>query len=225
MRGRRWAAIALLACTALVLPTLLTGCTTTVRGSAAPEAARAGTPAAPPPSTTTPTPKPKRTSLTCAGGTVIRPDGAPYCYLMPSGFTDATNRLTLNFQSANQSQYDSAVGVDVHDVIVVAVFTLPANSDAMTAQRLAGEVDLVLSQGASSGLRIAGDPVPATVDGNRAFRIPVQQTDGEFTSTIYFVFRGFTEVEINCQHADRQPDIDRGCASVRQSIQIVDLPR
>ena len=223
MRGRRWVAVALLVCT-----TLTTGCTTTVHGSAtaAPAAANREPAEKPPaPKTTTPPKPPKRTTLTCAGGTVIHPDGAPYCYLLPPGFTDATDRLTLNFQTANQSQYDSAASIAVHDVIVVAVFALPQNSDTLTDKRLADEVHLVLSQGASSGLRIAGAPEPTTVDGNRALRIAVKQADGAFTSTIYFVFRGFTEVEINCQYADRQPDVARGCASVRDSIQIIDLPR
>ena len=83
----------------------------------------------------------------------------------------------------------------------------------------------VLGEGESAGFTVTGDPAPATVDDARGFRTTIKQNDGQYAATIYFVFRGYTEVEINCQYADKQSDIDRGCASVLQTIQITDPPK
>lgn len=196
----------------LLLPTLLVGgllagCATAVTGTAT-----AAGPFVP-------------TSLSCSGGTVVAPKGAPYCYLVPAGFTNATGQLTLNYQSANPSQFDSAVAVAVHDVIIVAVYPLRENSDTVSSTVLGSQVQAVLDQGESSGFTITGSPTPTTVDGARAFVIPIKQNDGQYGSTIYFVFRGFTEVEINCQFANEPDTINTGCASVRDSIQIIDAHR
>lgn len=208
---RRWALP--IAAVALAASAALAGCDTTVTGTAQP----AGP--APPP---TPT---RRTTLDCSGGKVIQPRGAPYCYLLPAGFHDATDQLTLTYQSANPSQYDSAIAVAVHDVIIVVVYPLRLDSDGLSQSQLAEGVDSVLRQGQSSGFTVVGTPTPATVAGNRAFQIPIKQNDGQYTATIYFVFNGFTEVEINCQSAQQVDDISRGCASVLRSVQVIDPPR
>lgn len=207
MRAWLWAVpvtlmLTLAACAALA------GCDTVIAGSATPA------PGAPKPAT-----------LSCSGSGVIEPKGAPYCYRLPPGFTDATGQLTLNYQSANPSKYDSAVAVAVHDVIIVAVYPLRENSDDVSSDVLGQQVAAVLTQGESAGFTVTGNPTPTTVDGARAFEIPIKQNDGQYGSTIYFVFRGFTEVEINCQFATQQPRIDVGCASVRGSIKIIDAPR
>jgi hypothetical protein len=206
MRAWRWAV-------PVVTCALVAGCTSTVTGSAV-----AG------PVITTPA-APRRTTTDCSGGTVIQPKGAPYCYLLPSGFNDATGQLTLSYQSAS-SKYESAVAIAVHDAIIVAVYPLRENSDDLSAGELSDQVSAVLGKGESTGgFTVAGDPTPATVDDARAFRTTVKQNDGQYAGTIYFVFLGYTEVEINCQYAAKQADINRGCASVRQSIQIIDPPK
>ncbi len=213
MRPLRWAVpAAALACV------LLAGCTTTVAGSAV--AHRPGIAAAP----AKPPAPPKRTSLSCSGGTVVRPAGAPYCYLMPSGFSDATNRLTLNFQTAQPGQHDSAIAVAVHDVILVVTYPLHSDSDGVPSDLLADQVREVMAKGAA-GFRISGAPVPTTVDGNRAFRLEIEQNQAQYAADVYFVFDGSTEVEINCQRADRDADIDRGCTQVLSSIQVIDPPK
>lgn len=210
---RRWALP--IAATALAASALLAGCDTTVTGTAQPAGRAAPGPSAPV----------HRTTLDCSGGTVIRPRRAPYCYQLPAGFHDATDQLTLTYQSANPSQYDSAVAVAVHDVIIVVVYPLRQDSDALSSSVLADQVNTVLRAGESSGFSVIGRPTPATVSGDRAFEIPIKQDDGQFSAMIYFVFNGFTEVEINCQWAQQVADITRGCASVLKSVQIVDPPR
>jgi hypothetical protein len=218
MRQWRWAVpAAALACA------LLAGCTTTVSGAAV--AHGPGSVASRAKPAPAPAPPPKRTSLSCTGGTVVRPAGAPYCYLLPAGFTDATDRLTLNFQTARPSQYDSAIAVAVHDVILVVTYPLERDSDRVSAEALAGQVRTVMAKGVASGFRVTGDPVRTTVDDDRAFRLRIEQSQGQYQADVYFVFDGSTEVEINCQHADRQADIDRGCAQVLSSIQVIDPPK
>ncbi|HEX5117596.1 MAG TPA: hypothetical protein VFW65_20575 [Pseudonocardiaceae bacterium] len=212
---RRWALA--IAGAALAASALLAGCDTTVTGTAQPAGG-----AGPGASTNTPA---RRTTLDCSGGTVIRPSGAPYCYQLPAGFHDATDQLTLTYQSANPSQYDSAVAVAVHDVIIVVVYPLRQDSDALSSSVLGEQVNAVLRAGESSGFTVMGSPTPTTVSGSRAFEIPIKQNDGQFSAMIYFVFNGFTEVEINCQWAQQVAEITRGCASVLKSVQIVDPPR
>lgn len=212
MRAWRWVLLPL-----LLVACVATGCATPIAGSAIPA------PGAPPVAPTT-TPPPRKT-LSCTGSGIIQPTGAPYCYHLPSGFDNATGQLTLNYQSANPSQYDTAVSVAVHDVIIVAVYPLRENSDTIASDQLGQQVADVLQQGESSGFTVTGDPTDSTVDGARAFVIPIKQNDGQYGSTIYFVFRGYTEVEINCQFAVHHSTINEGCTSVRQSIQIIDPPR
>jgi hypothetical protein len=208
MKAWRWAVPAV-ACA------LLAGCTTTVTGSAVAGSTITGSAPAPP----------VRTTTSCSGGTVIQPKGAPYCYLLPAGFNDATGQLTLSYQSANRSKYDSAIAVAVHDAIIVAVYPLQENSDGLSATVLSDQVSTVLNEGESAGFTVTGDPAPTTVDNARGFRTTIKQNDGQYAATIYFVFRGYTEVEINCQYADKRGDIDRGCTSVRHTIQITDPPK
>jgi hypothetical protein len=220
MRPWRWAVpTAALACA------LLAGCSTTVTGAAVPRGPGVVAGRANPTPAPTPTPPPKRTSLSCMGGTVVQPSGAPYCYLLPAGFADATNRLTLNFQTAQPSQYDSAIAVAVHDVILVVTYPLQRDSDGVPAEALAAQVRAVMARGVASGFRVTGDPVPTTVDNDRAFRLSIRQQQGQYTAEVYFVFDGATEVEINCQRAAKQADIDRGCQGVLDSIQVIDPPK
>jgi hypothetical protein len=212
MKAWRWA-VTLAACA------LAAGCTTTVTGAAIAGSTAIGSAPAP-----APTPV-QRTRTTCSGGTVIQPKGAPYCYLLPTGFNDATGQLTFSYESTNSSKYESAVAVGVHDAVIVAVYPLRENSDSLSASVLSDQVDTVLGQGESAGFTVAGDPVQTTVDNTRAFRTTIKQNDGQYAATIYFAFRGFTEIEINCQYSAKQSDIERGCTSVRQTIQITDPPK
>ena len=212
MKAWRWA-VTLAACA------LAAGCTTTVTGAAIAGSTAIGAAPAPAP---TPT---QRTTTNCSGGTVIQPKGAPYCYLLPTGFNDATGQLTFSYESTNSSKYESAVAVGVHDAVIVAVYPLRENSDSLSASVLSDQVDTVLGQGESAGFTVAGDPVQTTVDNTRAFRTTIKQNDGQYAATIYFAFRGFTEIEINCQYSAKQSDIERGCTSVRQTIQITDPPK
>ncbi len=183
------------------------GCATSIAGSAVPAAGRVVAAAA------------------CSGGNVIQPKGAPYCYQLPAGFTDTTGKLSLQYQSANPSSYVSAVAVAPYDTIIVAVYPLRLDSDSLSEPALSDLIDSALSNSAAAGIKVVGQSTITSVDGARAVRLTVSKTDGQFTSTLYFAFRGYTEVELDCQWAQQQSMIDKGCAGIRNTIQIVDPPR
>ncbi len=178
------------------------GCATTITGAAVPVAG----------------------AITCAGGTVIQPKGAPYCYLLPDGFTDTSDKITLQYQGASPARYLSAVEVAQYDTITVSVFPLRANSDPLSATELSTVVTDALAGAAATGIS-AGQPGMTSLNGARTVQITVRKTGGQFTATTYFAFRGFTELEINCQWAQHKSDIDRGCASIRDTIRFADPPR
>lgn len=191
------------------LVTLLTclvaaGCATTITGSAVP--APAGTGSA--------------TRLTCTGGTVIQPKGAPYCYLLPAGFIDITDNVTLQYQSANPGQYLSAIDVAQLDTITVSIYPLRADSDPLTIDFLATQLQRALPSPTSTGIT-ASQPTTTTLDGARTVRIGVDKA-GAYSSMVYFAFRGYTELELDCQWAQHQSDVDRGCTAVRDTLQFVD---
>ena len=156
---------------------------------------------------------------------MIQPKGAPYCYLLPAGFTDTSGKLSLQYQGGNASSYVSAVAVAPYDTIIVAVYPLRLNSDSLSSSALSDLINGALSNSAAAGIKVVGQSTITSLNGARAVRLMVNKTDGQFTSILYFAFRGYTEVEVDCQWAQQQPAIDRGCAGIRNSIQIVDPPR
>jgi hypothetical protein len=156
---------------------------------------------------------------------VVQPKGAPYCYLLPAGFTDTTGQLSLQYQSSSPSSYVSAVAVAPYDTIIVAVYPLRLNSDSLSASALSDLINGALSNSAAAGIKVVGQSTITSLNGARAVRLMVSKTDGQFTSILYFAFRGYTEVEVDCQWARQQAQIDKGCSSIRNTIRIVDPPR
>jgi hypothetical protein len=117
------------------------------------------------------------------------------------------------------------VAVAPYDTIIVAVYPLRLNSDSLSSSALSDLINSALSNSAAAGIKVVGQSTITSVNGARAVRLTVSKTDGQFTSTLYFAFRGYTEVEVDCQWAQQQSQIDKGCTSIRNSIQIVDPPR
>lgn len=187
----------------LLTCTLVAGCATTITGSAVPAAGG--------------------TALDCAGGKVVEPKGAPYCYLLPTGFTDVSNAVTLQYQSANPGRYISAIEVAKFDTITVSVYPLRADSDTVSSGDLSAAIVSALPDPTSTGIR-SGTPTMTTLAGARAVRVTVQSA-GQYASTAWFAFRGYTEVEVDCQWAQHQDQIDQGCAGVRNTLRFVDPPR
>jgi len=198
----RWSGLVTLLTCCLVAA----GCATTITGSAVP--APGGT------STNSATPA-------CAGGSMIQPKNAPYCFELPAGFIDITDNVTLQYQSANPGRYVSAIDIARLDTITVSIYPLRADSDPLPVDFLATQIQHALPNPATTGITAGQPDTTTTLDGARTVRISVNKP-GSYSSTVYFAFRGYTELELDCQWAQHQTDVDRGCAAVRDTLHFVD---
>jgi hypothetical protein len=192
---------------------LLAACTGSVAGRGS-----FGGPAAPP--GTAPAPAP---ALGCTGAKVIAPPAAPYCYLLPAGLVDTSGSVSVGTR-IGQEKHRSAVALDSHDVIVVLVYELLADSDGVADQALTGELRAVLDRFTAQGLVFPGTPPErGVVDGARSFHYRATQAARRLTSDFYFVFRGRLEVEINCQWSEHRAELAAACAAVLKSLRIASL--
>ena len=202
---------------------LAAGCASTVAGSGsvAADAARpTGTSAAP----GTPSPSPSggssggRTTLNCSGK-VISPEGAPYCFTVPEGFQDVSSSVTVDATIGNE-KYRSAVAVADRDLIIVTVYQLNADTDAIADETLEAELKKVLAQLAQQGFTFESTVADrGTVDGARTFSYHARQAKNMLESDVYFIFRGKNEIEVNCQWQRKAAEIRKACQTVLQSLQ------
>ena len=175
-------------------------------GSASPSASPSGTPG--------------RRTLRCSGGKVVSPSGSPYCYTLPAGFTDVSRSVTVD-TSVGSEKHRSAVAVADRDLIIVTVYELQLDTDSVSDQRLETELKDVLAQLSRQGF--AFDTTTAersTVDGARAFGYHAREATNKLEANVYFLFRGKTEVEVNCQWKQKAADVQRGCRDVLGSLQV-----
>lgn len=207
---------------------LATGCSATVAGTGSYAAGdRADpTPARPSPSgartrPASPRPDPAgRTSLSCSGGTVVSPTGAPYCYLVPAGFTDVTSSVRVD-ASVGDEKYRTAVAVADRDLLIVTVYELRVDTDAIPSGQLASELKGVLGQLTEQGFAFESTtPKRSAVDGARAFGYHAREARNRLEADVFFVFRGKTEVEVNCQWRDRPAEVQQACRQLLGSLQV-----
>jgi hypothetical protein len=153
--------------------------------------------------------------LSCGGGTVISPKGAPYCYLLPAGLGQITN-ITL----PGGGDHTSAVGIGGRDVIAVTVFQTPGNTDELSDDELRADTDQVVAQQLSDDFAFASKVGEAlTVDGARTVHYQARGRQEAFDIDIYFVYRGTAKMQINCQSQDHRQQIDSGCHDLLRSLQ------
>jgi hypothetical protein len=206
---------------------LLAGCASTVAGtgSVAADAARpdgSGAPTASGSATPSPTPSSSadsgRSSLSCPG-TKISPAGSPYCFVTPAGFQDVSSSVTVD-ASIGQEKYRSAVALGNRDLIIVSVYELKADTDAIGDDTLEGELKTVLAQLAQQGFTFRStSAAKTTVDGARSFGYHASQKSSGLESDVYFLFRGKNELQVNCQWKTKEADITKGCKSVLATLQ------
>jgi hypothetical protein len=209
---------------------LLAGCAGTVAGTGtiAADAARPSGSGAPTASAS-PTPDPSsssddagRSSLTCAGSK-ISPAGSPYCFVLPSGFQDVSSSVTVD-ASIGQEKYRSAVALGPRDLIIVSVYELRADTDAIGDDTLEGELKTVLAQLAQQGFTFRSTSADkTTVDGARSFGYHASQKSSGLESDVYFLFRGKNELQVNCQWKDKAAEITKGCKSVLSTLQFTSV--
>jgi hypothetical protein len=203
---------------------LLAGCASTVSGTGtvAADAAKPGAGGAP---TASASPSPSasgddtgRSSLTCAGAK-ISPAGSPYCFVTPAGFQDVSSSVTVD-ASIGQEKYRSAVALGNRDLIIVSVYELKADTDAIGDDTLEGELKTVLAQLAQQGFTFRSTSADkTTVDGARSFGYHASQKSSGLESDVYFLFRGRNELQVNCQWKTKQAEITKGCKSVLSTLQ------
>jgi hypothetical protein len=206
---------------------LLAGCASTVAGTGtiAADAARpsgagtasgSGSPSPDPSSSSDDT---GRSSLTCTGSK-ISPAGSPYCFVLPAGFQDVSSSVTVD-ASIGREKYRSAVAVGQRDLIIVSVYELRRDTDAISDDTLEGELKQVLRQLSQQGFTFESTSADKTsVDGARSFGYHASQDSSGLESDVYFIFRGRNELQVNCQWKDKESDIARGCKSVLGSLQL-----
>lgn len=178
---------------AFVLATL-GGCATTVQGRGARDAS----------------------TLHCPPGAVTA-HGAPFCYVLPDGFTDNSALDTYG----NGWTYRSLISVAQYDLVEVLAGRLTWDSDTYSDARL-------LARAQSQFARIPDvaqthiDVTPTRVDGARAYQWTTNPGDGKTERSI-IAYRGHAEVYIQCLRRDKPQAAQAGCTRVLDTIQIVDL--
>jgi hypothetical protein len=204
---------------------LLAGCASTVTGTGQPAANATklgggpGASASPGPSASGSPEDSGRQTLRCAGAK-ISPAGSPYCFLMPAGFQDVSSSVTVD-ASIGREKYRSAVAVGQRDLIIVSVYELRRDTDAISDDTLEGELKQVLRQLSQQGFTFESTSADKTsVDGARSFGYHASQDSSGLESDVYFIFRGRNELQVNCQWKDKESDIARGCKSVLGSLQL-----
>jgi len=210
----------------------LAACTTTVAGSgtfaggASPGPAGTTSTGSPAATGTPGSTSPGRSSLSCSGGTVLRPGNAPYCYLLPAGFRDVSSLTTTAVGQSGEHPSSVALASEpvtpaVRDLIIVLDFTLRLDTDPLSDEDLVRQLDVLIGQFESQGFTFDSRvPARITVDGARGFQYHATSREG-YSSDLVFTFRGKQEVELNCQYKAHQTQIRQACDSILASLQFV----
>jgi hypothetical protein len=209
---------------------LAAACSTTVAGSAtyaggpAPSGTASGGsgptggPSESPP--VSPSGQPTRRSLSCRGGKVVSPAGSPYCYLVPAGFVDVSSSVTVT-TSVGSERFRSAVAVAARDLVIVTVYELRRDADGISDSALETELAGVLTQLSKQGFEFDSTTAErSTVDGARSFGYHAREAKNQLQTDVYFIFKGRTEVEVNCQWQQKQADVVAGCRKLMASLQV-----
>lgn len=151
----------------------------------------------------------------CAGPQPITVSGAPFCYLTPSGFFNATN--SMHFTSSYP--YKTAVQYDVSGIRdLITVSGRRATIDA-TQYRDAELIALMSDSLSVSNVVAHTPPTILTVSGHRAVQTVLRFADGVQSHRV-LVFVGYARVSVSCQWQKFQAQIAAGCASVLSSLRI-----
>ncbi len=188
-------------------------------GSPTPHRGRHPTGTAHPRRSGSPAPPSGRARLSCAGSTVERPAGGPYCYDRPFGFQKAT-RARLG-----TARWVTAVGLDSHDEIATGVFRAPANTDALPDRELRSANDTVVRRELAPSITLrSGTGRSLRVDGARALEYQGIPKDAPRTRIDYFfVFRGHTKLQINCEWTSRGAAVRKACSRLLDSLQVISI--
>lgn len=156
-------------------------------------------------------------TLHCPPGAVTD-HGAPFCYVLPDGFTDNS---ALNTYGAGWP-YRSLVSVAKYDLVEVLATRLWFDSDTYPDARLLDNARSQLAESAHGAQHTESDVTATRVAGARAYQQTVRRTNGSTERSI-IAYRGYAEVYIQCLWRDKPQAAQEGCARVLDTIQIIDL--
>jgi hypothetical protein len=221
---------------ALLIAMAVAGCSTTVKGtgsfggSATASGSASPTPSGSASASATPSSSESggtqgRSALSCAGGKILQPNGAPYCFVLPNGFKDVSGQTSTTVGQSGEHPASVAFGSDsvtagIRDLIIVLDFTLRVDSNDLSDPVLVQQLTTLITNFESQGFTFASKtPERMSVDGARGYVYHARAKEG-YSSDLIFVFRGTQEVELNCQYKQRQAQIQSACQQILGSLQI-----
>lgn len=225
-------------CGVLLAVVLLTGCAGTIDGTGrADSAASSGGSSTPSDdtsstpsddtSTSEPTSNPTddsgggadRTALDCQGANVVAPAGQPFCFDLPEGFRQ--DDVNIDSAAGSSASYTTGALLSERDVIIFSVYPLNIDSDELTDQELTDALAPVIDELAAQGFSWdSTEPQISEVDGARAYFYSGNDSTGLMVET-NFLFRGATELQVNCQWQSMEVALLAGCEQVLGSVQVI----
>lgn len=163
----------------------------------------------------------------CGGGATsaklrIAPPGAPYSYVIPSGFRESDA-----VASEQGQQFRTEVALDASDFIGVTVYRLDTSIHPVDLIEIRGNVDKAVRDAypLPATIQHAG---PITEGGASGFRYLISRADAsrpELNLELDSLFNGRNELTIECWWASAKKDLTlAGCEQLRKSLTFVDVP-
>ena len=157
--------------------------------------------------------------LSCSGDNAVLPEGQPFCFTKPDGFR--IDDVSIDNEAGSSASYTSGLLLSQRDVIVFSVYDLNINTDDLSDQELTDALRPVIDQLSAQGFDFGNaEPDLREVDKARAFHYTGSDAGG-LNSDTYFIFRGRTELQVNCQWADMKQVLLAGCDTVLADLQLI----
>lgn len=162
----------------------------------------------------------------CGGGAAsaklrIAPPGAPYSYLLPSGFGES------DLVRSNKGQeFRTEVALDASDFIAVTVYRLDTSIHAADLIAIRGNVDKAVRNAYPPPATIQ-QAEPITEGGASGFRYRISRADAsrpEANLELDSLFNGRNELTIECWWSAKKELTLAGCEQLRKSLIFVDVP-
>jgi hypothetical protein len=162
--------------------------------------------------------EPGTEDLDCAGDDIIAPEGQPFCVEVPAGFRSGA--VDIENTAGSAASFSTGILLSERDLIILSVYELDVDSDDLTDQELTDALAEIIDQLAAQGFDFTDtEPQILEVDGARAFYYTGADATG-LRSDTYFIFRGQTELQINCQRETMEAEVLAGCEQVLETLQI-----
>lgn len=153
---------------------------------------------------------------------LIQPDGAPFSFQLPTGFTEQPELAQRAIAGSDTSVTKAAaVAIDGFNSITVVSYPLDKDAKDYTRQELVDQLSPLVAnlQGSDKDISAIGDPgkpIPA----GRALHFSIQDSSSNQASDFFFVFAGKHEVEVVCQFQDKSNGVSAGCTKVLDTLAI-----